>query len=144
MLIKCLLFVNKLYLYVKKPTKVIIIMKNILIIAALFISTIAFAQTNKPIFEKTGDLVKGTYYFDNGEIRQSGTYKEGKLHGEWTSYNDAGDKVAIGNYTNGTKTGKWFFWDGKELSEVNYAKNEISSIKTHENNSNVAVNFTKR
>ena len=143
MLTKCLLCVNKLYIYDKKPTNVITTMKNILILAALFISTIAFAQNNKPTFEKDGDLVKGTYYFDNGEVRQSGTYKEGKLHGEWTSFNDAGDKVAVGNYTNGTKSGKWFFWNGKELSEVNYNKNEISSIKTHENNSNVAVNFTK-
>ena len=118
-------------------------MKNILIIAALLFSTLSFAQANKPTFEKDGDLVKGTYYFDNGQVRQAGTYKEGKLHGEWISYNDAGDKVAVGNYTNGAKTGKWFFWDGKQLSEVNYNKNEISSIKTHENNSDVAVNFVK-
>lgn len=118
-------------------------MKYLLIITALLFSTLSFAQSKKPVFEKEGDLVKGTYYFDNGEIRQSGTYKEGKLHGEWKSFNDAGDKVAVGNYTNGTKTGKWFFWDGKELSEVNYNKNEISSVKTHENNSNIAMNFVK-
>ena len=120
-------------------------MKYILIISALLVSAFSFAQNNyKPTFEKEGDLVKGTYFFDNGQVSQSGTYKEGKLHGEWISYNDEGDKVAVGNYSNGSKTGKWFFWDGEELSEVNYSKNEISSIKTNENNSNVAVNFIKK
>ena len=119
-------------------------MKNIFIISALLISSFVFAQNNKPTFEKElGGLVKGTYYFDNGQISQSGTYKKGKLHGQWISYNEDGEKVAVGNYKEGAKTGKWIFWNGKELSEVNYSKNEISSIKTHENNSNVAVNFTK-
>ena len=128
---------------VNKPTFKTLIMKNILIITALLFSSFSFAQNNKPVFEKEGDLVRGTYYFENGQVRQSGTYKEGKLHGEWTSYNDAGEKVGVGNYAKGIKTGKWFFWDGKQLSEVNYNKNEISLIKTHDNNSTVAVNFTK-
>jgi len=116
-------------------------MKNILIITALLFSTISFAQKNKPVFEKNGDLIKGTYFHDNGQISQQGNYSDGKLEGEWTSYNDQGDKVAVGNYNNGTKTGKWFFWNGKELSEVDYSKNQISSIKTHNNNSSVAANF---
>ena len=119
-------------------------MKNIFIITALLFSTLAFAQNNKPVFEKDGDFVKGTYFFENGQVQQTGTYKKGKLHGKWISYNEQGDKVAVGKYVNGSKTGKWFFWNGEELSEVDYSKNEISSIKTHENNSNVAVNFNRK
>ena len=77
-------------------------------------------------------------------MSQTGTYKEGKLHGEWISFDNEGNKVAVGNYTKGVKTGKWFFWDGNELSEVNYSNNAIASIKTWESNSNVALNFIKK
>ncbi|WP_010177767.1 toxin-antitoxin system YwqK family antitoxin [Aquimarina agarilytica] len=117
-------------------------MKNIIVFIALMATSFVFAQSKKPTYEIKGDLIQGTFYHENGEIQQRGLYnKEGKLHGEWKSFNDKGEKVAVGNYENGKKAGKWFFWDGNTLSEVDYTNNNIASIKTHENNSNVAVNF---
>ena len=118
-------------------------MKNLILIVALLFANFSFAQEVKPKFEKDGDIVKGTYFHDNGLVSQVGFYKDGKLHGEWKSFNAKGKKIAVGNYTQGKKTGKWFFWDGEKLSEVNYSDNQISSIKTWDNNSDVAVNFNK-
>ncbi|AVR45024.1 nicotinic acid mononucleotide adenyltransferase [Christiangramia fulva] len=107
--------------------------------AALFaIGTTAMAQTApKPVFEKQGDLIKGTFYYDDGNIRQEGTYKDGKLHGEWISYNKDGEKTAIAQYNNGQKDGIWFFWSGDKLTEVNYDHNTIASVNSWESSSSL-------
>ena len=116
-------------------------MKNIFLIIAIVFSTVSFAQENKPSFEKEGNAIKGTFYFEDGAIRQQGYYnKEGKLHGTWKSYDQDGKKIAMGQYTNGIKTGKWFFWQGEELSEVNYTNNDIASVTKWSKN-DVVANF---
>lgn len=40
-----------------------------------------FAQTEKPVLEKEGNLVKATYYHENGKVKQQGYFKNGKLDG---------------------------------------------------------------
>ena len=114
-------------------------MKVMVYIAALFM-TVTIAAQEKPKFEKENDLVKGTFYFENGQIQQQGTYKDGKLHGEWISYDHNGDKVAKGYYENGIKTGKWFFWNEEKLSEVDYSNNKITEVNTWINTNNVVSN----
>lgn len=142
----CCLIVKNLYICsinnynFLKPTY---IMKQLLILATILLMGTAFAQNNKPTFEKDGNLVIGTYYHENGMISQQGSYIEGKLHGEWKSFNNKGEKISIGNYDKGVKTGKWFFYNGEKLSEVSYTNNHIASIKTWNNNSTVVVNFKK-
>ena len=104
-------------------------MKKIMILGAMLFSAVIFAQKVAPKHEVVGDLVKSTYYHDNGQISQEGFYKDGKVHGQWTSYNDNGNKVAIGNFENGVKTGKWFFWSDKNLSEVDFSQSKIVAVK---------------
>ncbi len=94
----------------------------------------------KPVFEKQGDLIKGTFYYDDGSIRQEGTYKDGKLHGEWVSYNQNGEKTAIAQYKNGQKDGIWFFWSGDQLSEVDYDNNNIASVNSWKSTSSLVSN----
>ncbi|WP_372920271.1 toxin-antitoxin system YwqK family antitoxin [Salegentibacter sp.] len=84
----------------------------------------------EPVFEKDGELIKGTFYYEDGNIKQEGTYKDGKLHGEWISYNPQGEKEAIAEYTYGKKTGKWFFWSNDRLTEVNYNDNRIAKVNS--------------
>lgn len=105
-------------------------MKKYLLIAAILISGIAFAQEIKPKHEVIGNLVKSTYYFADGKICQEGFFKNGKLHGKWTSYDENGIKTAIAEYTNGKKTGKWFFWNNHNLTEVDYSDSRVASVKT--------------
>ncbi len=117
-------------------------MRNLVIAIVLMFSATIFAQEVKPTFEKQGDLIKGTFFYQDGTVRQQGFYnKEGKLHGEWKSYDATGKKIAMGQYSQGVKTGKWFFWSENKLSEVNYDNNQIADVTTWSNKDNVVVNY---
>lgn len=111
--------------------------------AVLFFSgTIAFAQnTQKPTLEKNGDLIEATYYHENGEVAQTGFFTlKGKLQGEWKSFDENGKKIAVGNYENGKKVGKWFFWESNLLSEVDYSDSKIKDVNQWKRTSTVVSN----
>ena len=110
--------------------------------AAIFtFGAAALAQENpEPKFEKDGDLIKGTFYFEDGSVQQIGTYKDGKLHGEWISYDTNGKKQSIATYTEGEKTGKWFFWSSDKLTEVDYDNNKIAGVNTWKSDGTLADN----
>ncbi|MFD1094338.1 toxin-antitoxin system YwqK family antitoxin [Salegentibacter chungangensis] len=105
-------------------------MRTLLVVVTLILSGTAIAQNEakEPGFEKQGDLIKATFYYENGNIRQEGTYKDGKLHGKWISYDEEGSKRAIAQYDHGKKTGKWFFWSGDTLREVTYENSRVASV----------------
>ena len=105
-------------------------MKKYIILTALIFSSIAFAQENDPKLEAIGDLVKTTYFFENGKVQQEGFFKNGKLEGIWTAYDTNGNKLSVAIYENGEKTGKWLFWNGSNLNEVDYSNSRIASVKT--------------
>ena len=116
--------------------------KNILLVAAFLAGGVAMAQesTPKPVFEKEGDLIKGTFYYEDGSVRQEGTYKDGRLHGEWVSYDQNGGKTAIANYENGKKSGKWFFWSENKLTEVDYKNSVIANVNSWKSESSLVNN----
>lgn len=106
-------------------------MKKIFVIAVMLCVSFAFAQDNKNVkYEANGDLTEATYFYDNGVIRQEGTFnKDGKLHGVWASYDVNGEKVAVGKYENGKKVGKWTFWSKDNIvREVNYSDSRIVNV----------------
>jgi antitoxin component YwqK of YwqJK toxin-antitoxin module len=105
-------------------------MKKIIIVAALMVSGVFFAQEVKPKFEVVDNMVKATYYFDNGQVKEEGFYLDGKLHGKWVSYTESGVKQTIGEYESGTKVGKWFFWNENSLNEVDFSNSRIAEVKT--------------
>ena len=115
-------------------------MKNFLIICFLGLGTIGFAQKNQPTFKAEGDLIKATYYYDNGAVKTKGFFKDKKLTGEWTSFDKTGNKTQLGYYKAGKKVGKWFVWDKQSLKEINYENNTIASVNTWKPESKVAVN----
>lgn len=104
-------------------------MKKYMILGALLFSGFIFAN-HPPKHEVAGNLVKSTYYHDNGTISQEGYYKNGKVHGEWVSYSDKGERTAVASYNEGVKTGKWVFWNKATLNEVNYSDSRVASVKT--------------
>ena len=103
-------------------------MKKWVLILVMAFSFGAIAQDVEPKFEKEGDKVKATYFHANGEISQQGYFLNEKLEGEWKMFNDKGDKIAIGNYTKGAKTGTWMFWEGDAVREVNFTNNRIAAV----------------
>ena len=103
-----------------------------LFVAVLMITTVhAQKETKKNVYIKKGDLIEATLYHDNGAVSQTGFFTEdGKLTGEWISYNAQGEKTATAQYDNGAKTGKWFFWNDDTLREVDYSQSQITSVNT--------------
>ncbi len=100
---------------------------------AIMLGTTGLAQEITPRFEKQGNLIKGTYYYEDGSIEQEGTYQDGKLHGQWISYGQDGKKNAIAQYQEGIKSGKWFFWHDDLLIEVDYNDNKIAEVRKYKN-----------
>jgi antitoxin component YwqK of YwqJK toxin-antitoxin module len=90
------------------------------------------------------------YYFNSGELEQVGNYdNSGKIDGEWTwyyksgnthivqdffedlpegdyiEYDESGNIIAKGQYSEGEKTGSWLEMAGDEISEGSYRYGEM-------------------
>ena len=104
--------------------------KRVLFLFALLFSIVSFAQQERKLeLNKDTNLIDVTYYHDNGVVSQTGTYTlDGKLQGEWLSYDIDGNKNIAANYDNGKKVGKWFYWTDKTLKEVDYTNNAIVNV----------------
>lgn len=103
-------------------------MKNIIVLAIALFTTVTFAQKDRTLtLNKDTNLIEVIYYHDNGEISQTGSYTvEGKLEGEWLSFDDKGNKTVTAYYKEGMKVGKWIYVIEGELKEVDYSKNVAS------------------
>lgn len=105
-------------------------MKNIIATFALLISGLVIGQNSiEPTYEVKDNQVLATFYYDNGQVHQQGTYnKEGKLDGKWISYDMNGNKISTGEYMNGSKIGNWSFWNQNKISQVTFEDSKIASI----------------
>ncbi|WP_299884908.1 nicotinic acid mononucleotide adenyltransferase [uncultured Lacinutrix sp.] len=108
--------------------------KSILFSIAFLIAVVTFAQEKRNLkVNKDTNLIEVVYYHDNGVVSQTGAYTtDGKLQGEWLSYDTEGKKQVSANYDNGKKVGKWFFWKDTTLKEVDYNNNVIASVSEWE------------
>lgn len=104
-------------------------MKKLVIMSVLLASGMMFAQEVEPKFEVVDQMVKATYYHDNGQVKEQGFYLDGKLHGKWVSYNEDGTRQTTGEYENGKKVGKWFFWNENSLNEVDFNNSRVADVK---------------
>lgn len=105
-------------------------MKKYFIAAAVLVSALVSAQEKEPKLEAIGETVKATYYHDTGQIAQQGYFKDGKADGNWIAYDLNGNKKSMGEYSQGQKTGKWFFWNDKSLSEVDYSNSRVANVQS--------------
>ncbi|TVZ56616.1 hypothetical protein OD91_1907 [Lutibacter sp. Hel_I_33_5] len=115
-------------------------MKKIILLAAIFVSSLGFSQEIKPTYKKQGDLVKATYYHEDGSKSVEGFFKDKKLTGTWTSFDTEGNKTKIANYKEGKKVGKWFVWNKDALKEITYDNNVIVSVNDWKSESRLAFN----
>jgi len=106
-------------------------MKNTCLLFAFLITVVSFAQQERDLkLNEDTNLIEVVYYHDNGVVSQTGTYTvDGKLQGEWLSFNTEGKKIVSANYDNGKKVGKWFYWNDETVKIVDYKKNEIASVE---------------
>jgi antitoxin component YwqK of YwqJK toxin-antitoxin module len=115
-------------------------MKNFISIVILCLTIAGYAQEKQPTFKAENDLVKATYYYEDGSIKTQGYFKDKKLTGEWVRFDKSGNKVQIAYYSNGLKVGKWFVWEKESLKEINYKNNVIASVNVWKSESKVALN----
>ncbi len=117
-------------------------MKKItLIFIFVFVAAFSYAQKDREVkLNKETNLIEATYYHENGKVSQKGTFDlAGKLHGDWVSYNEVGDKTSEGTYVKGVKTGKWLFWEDGKMKEVEFNDNIIASVIDKESKSKVVT-----
>lgn len=116
-------------------------MKKYFLIVVIMVSGIVFSQDNTPVLEAEEQLVKATYFYDNGTIQQVGYFKDGKLDGKWTTYDESGNVTTIAEYTDGVKSGKWKYFSNKvTVSEVDFRNNKIVAVKKFNHNDALVKN----
>jgi antitoxin component YwqK of YwqJK toxin-antitoxin module len=121
--------------------KPIIMKKSILVSIAFLFTVVSFAQDKRDLkLNKNTNLIEVVYYHDNGVVSQTGAYTtDGKLQGEWLSFDTAGKKQVSASYDNGKKVGKWFYWNDTTLKEVDYTNNKIANVSEWEVKNPVAT-----
>ena len=121
--------------------KPIIMKKSILVSIAFLFTVVSFAQDKRDLkLNKNTNLIEVVYYHDNGVVSQTGAYTtDGKLQGEWLSFDAAGKKQVSANYDSGKKVGKWFYWNETTLKEVDYTNNKIANVSEWEVKNPVAT-----
>lgn len=137
MLIKYVFNVILLYICYHNVNLNIFDMKNLITICLLSFGILGFSQENKPTYKVKGDLVKATYFYEDGTIKTQGFFKDKKLTGEWVTFDQTGKKIQVAHYKDGKKTGKWFIWTEDSLKEINYNDNNIASVNVWKNESKV-------
>lgn len=106
-------------------------MKKVYVFIIVLLCTAALVAQENRLLKVNNDtkLIEAVYYHENGEVQQKGTYTiEGKLHGNWYSYDVNGKKIAAAKYENGSKVGKWFFWTDDVLKEVDFHEGALASV----------------
>lgn len=78
-----------------------------------------FEQINK-------NLVKATYFHDNGVIAETGFYLDEELYGFWESYDQEANKLSSGYFESNRRKGSWNHWSRNELvGVVSYPEKEL-------------------
>jgi antitoxin component YwqK of YwqJK toxin-antitoxin module len=115
-------------------------MKKLATLIILFAGVIGYSQDIEPTFEAEGNLVKATYYYEDGSISTQGYFLDKALTGEWTRFDRKGNKTQIAYYDNGKKVGKWFVWGNKSLKEINYSNNAVVNVNLWKQEGKLAQN----
>ena len=115
-------------------------MKNLVLIAIFSMSFVGFSQNKEPTYKAEGDLVKATYYYEDGNVKTEGFFKNKKLTGEWTRFDKKGNITQTAFYEKGEKVGKWLVWNKGVLKEINYNNNVIITVNRLKTESKVAIN----
>jgi antitoxin component YwqK of YwqJK toxin-antitoxin module len=105
-------------------------MKNaVLFLVFLFALQITSAQNPSIEYKKVSKNTEMISYYENGLVKEQGYFDAaGKLTGNWVKYDAAGKVLVQGVYSNGKKVGKWLFWEGNTLREVDFADNKLAKM----------------
>jgi antitoxin component YwqK of YwqJK toxin-antitoxin module len=65
---------------------------------------------------------KETIYYDNGNVKYSGSFKNGEMHGVWKFFRRDGSVMRAGKMNQGKQIGIWITYDrnGSAVKETNF------------------------
>lgn len=74
-------------------------------------------------------------WFESGEVKATGSYRLGRMHGTWIARHENGNKRSEGMYHDGRMTGTWQTWfsTGQRKSQVEYDGSRAHLIAWDEN-----------
>lgn len=105
-------------------------MKRIVIMGLMMMIALgAYSQQPADKYTVEGSTVYVERYFEDGNLREKGSFINNVPAGNWVEYYRDGSVHIEATYTNGKKDGKWFVWsdDGEYLYEVVYADNRMKN-----------------
>jgi antitoxin component YwqK of YwqJK toxin-antitoxin module len=81
----------------------------------------------KSKFVRHGDLVAITNYYESGEVKETGFFKNEVPEGKWETFSTDGSKTAELSYVNGKRHGEFRVWDefSNAYIEMKYANGEV-------------------
>lgn len=82
--------------------------------------SVEYSDTSKVIAqgEYVDGLREGFWFFDVGDHREEGSYRDGQMHGDWKFINDLGVVVFEGNFVDGQPDGRHtFYYHSGKLKE---------------------------
>jgi antitoxin component YwqK of YwqJK toxin-antitoxin module len=112
-------------------------MKAVVLSLFVLASTSCFAQntvkTNydngqaKSEYVQQGELVAVTNYYQSGEVKETGFFKNDIPEGKWETFAKNGSKTAELSYANGKRHGEFRVWDefSNAYIEMKYANDEV-------------------
>ncbi len=115
------------------------VMNKILVLVCFLSLGVMQAQEVESQYEKDGDIIKVTHFYDNGNVKEQGFYKDKLLDGKWVRFDESGKKTVEAYYSKGRKVGKWFVWTKNEVKEVSYENNAVANVQTKNENTQLAV-----
>ncbi len=118
---------------------IIMIDMNKMFLLAFVMCVSSMVAQVSPTYEKADDLVKATYFYEDGKIKEQGFFKGKKLEGTWVTFDKKGNKTAIAHYESGRKVGKWFLWENETLKEIDYKDNKIANVQTWKGETALAI-----
>lgn len=85
-------------------------------------------------------------YYPSGRIMETGRFVNGKMHGTWITYSEAGIRSGEASYKNGERSGEWKLYD--ENGQVRYkalydANRIVNSVNIDANGNAVAETRTR-
>ena len=70
-----------------------------------------------------------TYYYENGQVRAVGPYRNGKMQGEWVFYRKTGQLWAVSNFKDDKKHGRWIRYDRNDQIEFDETFDNGKKVK---------------
>lgn len=89
----------------------------------------------------SSELVSVVHFYPSGEIKEKGFFKDGLPEGIWESFAQSGKKIYELSYKDGKRHGEFRSWDlySDTYTEIDYFQGEIANADRYKKEVNLAT-----